>query len=501
MISRELLPAPQPSRTAVLLGSLAIALLLACGAAAAWAWPEAWRIIAAGFGPSAAVVGAATLLLAGEARRRARSETALAETGRQYRSALDDLDEVVFRMDASGRWTSLNRAWAEITLHPVEESLRRPFLAYVHPDDRAHATEAFQLLMNGEDGDCRCELRLMARDGGVRRAEIFVRLTRDDSGEVVGTAGRLRDVTEERATSEALAASGARLHEVTAILESTLEHIGEGVLVIGADRDIPFCNRRAIEMLDLGAEAMATRPSFDELSRRCQTLAFGTLDLSSDAAPVAEMLQVFDRQSPNGRLLELRSAALPQGGVVRIYAEATEPLQAEPPSREHLAGEPSAVAGAPEGTAAAEEGTGGPTGKPATPAELRDAVVAAFGASLAPEADSPLFDDEKLARLRRTYGAAAPRFVSLFRKEAEARLHRIADLLSADDTQLLVAEAQSMRSSAATFGCRAVEDAAARLEEAARLGAIEALPRLAEELERAFAVVRDELANRLRPAA
>ena len=495
MTQRALFRSPPSARTTVLLGWLLVGLLIAGAAAALWARPGDWRTIAATFGPVAAIVSLATLLLGAEARRREATEAALAAAERRYRAALDGLDEVAFGMDANGRWTALAGGWTDLTGHVVEHSLRRPFLFYVHNDDRPSVIEALQRVIAGESETCRCELRLVSRDGSARWVELFARPAQGERGEIGGIRGMLRDAAERRATAEALAASERRLEEVTAILDTALAHIGEGILVIDADRRIPICNGRAIELLDLDAAALENRVSFDELAGQCQKLAFGTLDLSPGEGTVAEMLQVFDRQSPTGRLLALHSAALPQGGMVRIYTEVTEPREAEAaPSSEETA---EAVARGDDAGAVAE--------KPVTPAELRDAVVAAFGATLVPEEPeteaAPLFDDEKLAALRRTYGAAAPRFGTLFRKDAEARLRRIAKLLRTGDAKLLAAEAESMRGSALTFGCRAVQEAASRVEEAARAGEADRLPALVDALKQAFDDTRDELANRLLPAA
>jgi PAS domain S-box-containing protein len=497
MTPRALFRSPPSARATAILGWLLVGLLLAGAAAAVWAWPDDWRAIAAVVLPVAAVITVAMLLLGAEVRRRETAEAALAAAARRYRAALDSLDEVAFGLDANGRWTALAGGWTDLTGHVVEHSLRRPFLFYVHNDDRPGVIEALQRVVGGESETCRCELRLIGRDGGARWVELFARPAHGDRGEIAGIRGVLRDAAERRATAEALAASERRLEEVTAILQTALAHIAEGVLVIDADRRIPICSERAAELLDLVAEAVELGASFDALSRDFQRLAFGTLDLSPrepDGGIATEMLQVFDRQSPHGRLLALRSAALPQGGVLRIYTDVTE-RAAEPPAPPEEAGE----------IAASTEALDPPAEIPSTPAELRDTVVAAFGATLVPDEvepeASPLFDDEKLAGLRRTYGAAAPRFGMLFRKEAEARLRRIAKLLRAGDAKSLALEAHAMRGAALTFGCRAVQAAADRLEQAAERGAAELLPALIEELNQVFGETRDELAERLRPAA
>lgn len=174
------------------------------------AWLGGAAVVAGVFGLAAACLLYGRLLLVRQMRRRERLDAVRADSAAQYRSVVDELDTVVFRTDADGRWTFLSPAWAEVTGYPVEESLGRPFLAYVHPDDRALEVELFQPLANREKEYCRHEVRYVRRDGSIRWIEVSARLTLDAEGEATGTAGTLDDVTERHAAVEALRASEAR---------------------------------------------------------------------------------------------------------------------------------------------------------------------------------------------------------------------------------------------------------------------------------------------------
>lgn len=132
----------------------------------------------------------------------ARTQEALRASEQRYRTVIDNLKEVIFQTDAIGNWIFLNRAWAEITGFPVEESLGKCFLDYVHPDDRALNQERFAPLIEGKKDYCRHEIRYLNRNGGFCWIEVFARLTRDGAGNVTGTAGTLNDVTERRRAEE-----------------------------------------------------------------------------------------------------------------------------------------------------------------------------------------------------------------------------------------------------------------------------------------------------------
>jgi diguanylate cyclase (GGDEF)-like protein/PAS domain S-box-containing protein len=129
---------------------------------------------------------------------RKRIEAAIAESEAQYRSVVDNIREVVFQADAEGRWTFLNPAWHEITGYAVGESLGRCYADFVHPGDRKGSEREFRELMAGRQPVARSEVRYVTREGGFRWVEVNVRATRDESGAIVGCAGTLRDVTEQR---------------------------------------------------------------------------------------------------------------------------------------------------------------------------------------------------------------------------------------------------------------------------------------------------------------
>lgn len=123
---------------------------------------------------------------------------ALAKSEERYRSVVDNLKEVVFQTDAQGLWTFLNPAWTEVTGFPIQGSLGKLFLNYVHPDDRQRNTELFEPLIQRKKDFCRHEVRYLHQNGGFRWIEVFARLTLDHNGDIVGTSGTLIDITERK---------------------------------------------------------------------------------------------------------------------------------------------------------------------------------------------------------------------------------------------------------------------------------------------------------------
>lgn len=137
---------------------------------------------------------------------------ALEESEKRYRSVVENVKEVIFQTDAQGIWTYLNPAWTEVTGFPLEASLGKPFLDYVHPDDRQRNAELFAPLIERKKDYCRHEIRYLHCDGGFRWIAVFARLTLDENGDIVGTSGTLTDVTERRQAEASLRASESALN-------------------------------------------------------------------------------------------------------------------------------------------------------------------------------------------------------------------------------------------------------------------------------------------------
>ena len=113
------------------------------------------------------------------------------------------------------------------------------------------------------------------------------------------------------------------------LLRTTLDNMEQGLIEIDADGLVQVCNRRARDLLDLPGTIMAARPSF-------RSVLEWQRDHGSPAGSDAEFEQfvrdgtvvsappVFERACRDGRVLEVRTAALAHGGAVRTYTDITQ---------------------------------------------------------------------------------------------------------------------------------------------------------------------------------
>ena len=120
-----------------------------------------------------------------------------------------------------------------------------------------------------------------------------------------------------------------RLIPQNSLLQSTLEHIGEGLSVFDSQGRLVAWNQRFCELLDLPPDIAASATLHDILMHQAVRGDFGESDPEGE---VARRLDLFyrdvpttkERVMPGGRTLQIRRRAMPNGAVISIYSDVTE---------------------------------------------------------------------------------------------------------------------------------------------------------------------------------
>ncbi len=203
---------------------------------------------------------------------------------------------------------------------------REPVLNAYHPEDRARV---LALLNDHIAAGTRFEYpaKIVQPSGEVRELLVRGRCDRNPEGTAVVTFGTVLDVTEIRRTEQ-------RLQETSTLLTNTLNTMDQGLLMIDADGIVQVCNARAIELLELPAAMMQSKPSFSTVVRYQQEQDdFAKSDPSFQGWVASGGLesrpQTYERERPNGTVLEIRTVPLSDGSAVRTFTDITERKQNE----------------------------------------------------------------------------------------------------------------------------------------------------------------------------
>jgi len=129
--------------------------------------------------------------------RRVEVERALRENQVRYQEVIESIKEVIFRTDANGRFTFLNRAWERSFGHPVRESLATPIIDYIHADDQGALVTELARVISGITPAYAGQFRLRTRNGEIRWIEATAHPVSRGGGaaEPEGLVGTLFDVT------------------------------------------------------------------------------------------------------------------------------------------------------------------------------------------------------------------------------------------------------------------------------------------------------------------
>ncbi|MBL1211390.1 SpoIIE family protein phosphatase [Geminocystis sp. GBBB08] len=126
-----------------------------------------------------------------------KAEKALKESEEKYRTLVENLKEVIFYTDITGKLTFLNPAWKELTGLSPEESLGHNFSEYIYPEDLPLYEKGFQSLLENKNLTYYLQIRYLKNSGNVGWIKIFASLVTKDQ-QIEGISGSLNDITERK---------------------------------------------------------------------------------------------------------------------------------------------------------------------------------------------------------------------------------------------------------------------------------------------------------------
>lgn len=129
----------------------------------------------------------------------------------------------------------------------------------------------------------------------------------------------------------------ARAEQKAKQLQLTLEHIGQGIMLVTTGRDIPVINQRCVELLSLPRTIIDAPPKLDRLIQ-CKA-GEGIAQMWSDDCLAADhggapsqdrqTAAIADYQRPDGAVIEVRKTRLADGAFVQTFTDITNRRRAE----------------------------------------------------------------------------------------------------------------------------------------------------------------------------
>ena len=123
---------------------------------------------------------------------------ALQDSQERYRQMVESVNSVIFRLDAEGQLIFLNAAWKRLSGYEIAQSLGRPLIDFLHPDDREGARQKFGAIVHTPAGQCVCQLRLRTRTGEMRWTELSGDVVSDTRDAGWSMAGTIEDISARK---------------------------------------------------------------------------------------------------------------------------------------------------------------------------------------------------------------------------------------------------------------------------------------------------------------
>jgi PAS domain S-box-containing protein len=137
-----------------------------------------------------------TAALEAEIAERKRTEEALRESEAQYRDLFENANDILYTLDLTGTFTSLNRMGERISGYTRDEARTLHVSRIVAPGDAERIQQVLTHQLRGTDATT-CEVAIVAKDGHRVGLEVNSRLIYQQ-GKIVGMQGIARDITERQ---------------------------------------------------------------------------------------------------------------------------------------------------------------------------------------------------------------------------------------------------------------------------------------------------------------
>ena len=139
----------------------------------------------------------ANRLLHDDIAARARAERMLADSERRFRLMVESVvDYAIFMLDAEGRVASWNAGAQRITGYDTAEILGQNFSRFYPREEVERAKPQWELEVAGSEGRFEEEGWRVRKDGSSYWANVVITAVRDDTGQLLGYAKVVRDLTE-----------------------------------------------------------------------------------------------------------------------------------------------------------------------------------------------------------------------------------------------------------------------------------------------------------------
>ncbi|HHT9109485.1 MAG TPA: two-component system sensor histidine kinase NtrB, partial [Candidatus Wunengus sp. YC64] len=180
------------------------------------------------------------------------------ESEEKYRNLVEDIEDVIFRMDKTGRYLFLNNALQKVTGYFPQEFYETPSIAteMIHKDDVRLVKETMQKILDDELKVSKdLEYRIYCKNGKELWLSQNTYPIKNKNGSILGVEGIIRDITDRKKIedqirrSERLASIGELAASIAHEIRNPLGAISNSVCMLKRDLALDGDDQKLFEMV------------------------------------------------------------------------------------------------------------------------------------------------------------------------------------------------------------------------------------------------------------
>jgi PAS domain S-box-containing protein len=173
---------------------------------------------------------------------RRRAEELVRESEEKYKNLVELTTDIIYLSDRDGNQRFMNdEAFKKLEYSP-HEVIGKPWSFLIHPDDREISTTVFTSMIEQQVDIFNFENRYVSKSGTVINVLHNVRILRNEKGEIVGTQGIARDITQRKQVEDRLKLYSRAMEEAT-----------DGIQVVDLEGRIVYSNKALEQMCGYSA--------------------------------------------------------------------------------------------------------------------------------------------------------------------------------------------------------------------------------------------------------
>lgn len=126
---------------------------------------------------------------------RQRAQKALQKSEERYRQLVENINDVLFSLDAQSRFTFVSPVIEQVAFYRPEEIIGKPLADLIYLEDLPEFLRNWSRVLRGEISTL--EFRILNKEGSIRHVQISIRRILEDE-HLVGITGMISDLTERK---------------------------------------------------------------------------------------------------------------------------------------------------------------------------------------------------------------------------------------------------------------------------------------------------------------